>query len=141
MTTTEMVMEKTKIHKPIWRLAVMMLVCYIIYYIPVFISLAGWSVDQTTLTRLHNFYGIDFFALIFFVPVVYSAYKYGIMWALLAAGTTIVALLPYNFIFGNGVATVFQPTAFAIILCAVGAVVAMLQRSDEQRRSNSNELE
>ena len=35
-----------------------------------------------------------------------------------------------------GVAT----TAFAIILSAVGAVVAMLQRSDEERRRSIKEL-
>ena len=141
MITQPVFDRKSQLHKPIWRLAVMMLVCYIVYYIPVFLSLFGTSIDKTTLNQLHNFFGIDFFALIFFVPVVYAAYKYGIFWSLCTALTTMIALLPYNFIFGNGIATVFQPTAFAIILSAVGAVVAMLQKSDLQKRSSSSELQ
>jgi len=49
-------------------------------------------------------------------------------------------LVPYSMFLDAYPFAFFKPTAFAIILSAVGAVVAMLQRSDEQRHRSMREL-
>ena len=124
----------------LWRLGIIMVACIIVYYLPLIAGLGGWTSVQDTLNRLHNFYGLDFYALVFFAPVVYAAYALGVIGAVLTALVCMVVIMPYAFILDAHPSTLFRPTAFAIILSAVGAVVAMLQKGDEQRRRSMNEL-
>jgi len=118
-----------------------MVVCSIIYYLPVIAGLAGGTSAQITLDGFHNLYGIDFYGLVFFAPVVYTAYMLGVMPAVLAALIAMLILLPHAILIDTYPNALFKPTAFVIILSAVGAVVAMLQKSDEQRRRSMKELE
>ena len=124
----------------LWRVAVIMVASSALYYLPTIAGLAGWASAQDMLDRLHNFYGIDFYSLAFFAPVVYAAYVFGIIGALLAAFMTVLILLPYSILIDTYPNALFKPTAFVIILSAVGAVVAMLQKGDEQRRRSVKEL-
>ena len=124
----------------LWRIGIIMMVCFIVYYLPSFAGLGGWKSAQAALNQLHNFYGLDFYALVFFVPVVYAAYTIGVIGAVLTALIAMLFLFPYALILDSHPSALFRPTAFAIILSAVGAVVAMLQKSDEQRRRSMNEL-
>ncbi len=107
----------------------------VFYYLPVIADSFGWTLLQGTLGGLH-----DFFALVFFAPVGYAAFMFGVTGAVLTALIAGLILLPYATLTGYQHAPVFAPAAFAIILSAVGAAVAMLQRSDEQRRRSTNEL-
>jgi len=125
----------------VWQITVMMVTCSIIYYLPTLAGLAGWASLQDALDKLHNFYGIDFYSLAFFAPVVYAAYTFGVIGALLAAFMSMLILLPYSILIDIYPSALFKPTAFVIILSAVGAVVAMLQKGDEQRRRSVKELE
>jgi len=124
----------------LWRITVIMVACSLIYYLPVLASLVGLASIKGVLSQIHNFYGIDFYALVFFAPVVYAAYVRGVMGALLIALLSMVILLPYAILIDIYPNALFKPTAFFLILSAVGAVVAMLQRSDEQRRQSTKEL-
>ncbi len=67
-----------------WLITLILLTCSIIYYLPVFAGLAGWTF-RDTLTKIHDLYGIDFYGIMFFVPVVYTAYVRGISLALVIA--------------------------------------------------------
>jgi signal transduction histidine kinase len=77
---------------------------------------------------------------VFFAPVGYAAYIFGVTGAVLTALISGLILLPYAMLTGSYPDAAFGPTAFGIILSAVGAAVAMLQKSDEQRRRSTNEL-
>ena len=115
-------------------------VCSIIYYLPVIGGLAGWTSIQNTLDGLHNLYGIDFYGLVFFAPVVYAAYVLGVIPAVLTALIAMLILLPYAILIDTYPNALFKPTAFVIILSAVGAVVAMLQKSEQQQRQRMKEM-
>jgi len=124
----------------LWRITAIMVACTIVYYLPVMVGAAGGASAHSLLDIGHDFYGIDFYALVFFAPVVYTAYVLGIGWAIITALIATAILVPYAVLIDPYPNALFKPTAFAIILCAVGSVVAMLQRSDEQRRRNVREL-
>ena len=124
----------------IWHIGLMVAACSIIYYFSVIASFSGLVSLGNTLGALHELYGIDIYSLAFFVPVVYAAYVLGIKGALLTALVSMLILLPYAILIDAYPNALFKPTAFAIILSAVGAVVSMLQKSDEQRRRSMREL-
>ncbi len=138
------------ISKPGWKrirvvpnylnIVAIMAVCAVLYYLPVIAGLAGWASLEVTMGRLHNLFGIDLYGIVFFAPVVYAAYVYGIIGALLAGFTSMLLLLPYAILIDTFPYALFKPSAFLIILSAVGAVVAMVQKSDEQRRRSIREL-
>jgi signal transduction histidine kinase len=77
---------------------------------------------------------------LFFVPVVYAAYSVGVIRAVLVALASMVILMPYSILTTNQPGAFFRPTAFVLIMSAVGAVVAMLQKGDEQRKRSLNEM-
>jgi len=117
-----------------------MVLCTLIYYLPVISGRLGWIGLSESLNNLHNLYGIDFLGLVFFVPVVYSAYVLGVVPAILAALISMIALLPHAILIDNYPNALFKPTAFVIILSAVGAVVAMLQKNEQQHRQSMREM-
>jgi signal transduction histidine kinase len=117
-----------------------MVLCSLIYYLPVFSNLLGWESLYNSLNGLHDFYGIDFLGLIFFAPVVYTAYALGVIPAIMAALVAMLILLPHAILYDNYPNALFKPTAFVIILSAVGAVVAMLQKSEAQHRQRMKEM-
>jgi signal transduction histidine kinase len=114
--------------------------CSLIYYLPDISNQLGWTSVYSSLNGLHDFYGIDFLGLIFFVPVVYTAYALGVMPAILAALAAMFILLPHAILYDNYPSALFKPTAFVIILSAVGAVVAMLQKSEAEHRQRMKEM-
>ena len=123
-----------------WRITALIVACSVLYYLPVLVGGIGQASLQSMLGAFHNFYGIDFYALIFFAPVVYAAYMIGVKGALVTAFISMLILLPHSILIDPYPNALFKPTAFAIILSAVGAVVAMLQKNDEQRRRSVEEL-
>jgi PAS domain S-box-containing protein/putative nucleotidyltransferase with HDIG domain len=112
-----------------------MVACSIFYHLPFFAGLIGWTSLQNALSTLHEFYG-----LVFFAPVVYAAYVFGVIGAMLTAFITILILLPYTTSTAPYLESLFRATAFGIILCAVGAAVALIQKGDAQQRRNMNEI-
>jgi signal transduction histidine kinase len=121
-------------------LAGVMLVCAIIYYLPFIGGLLGWSALETPLNSLHNIFGIDFLGLVFFIPVVYAAYTFGVIPAVGAAFIAMIVLLPRAILVDAYPNALFKPTAFVIILSAVGATVAMLQKSEAEHRQRLKEM-
>jgi len=132
--------KSSRIHPYLWRIAAITVACTLLYYLPVIAGAAGWTSVQHTLGQIHNFYGIDFYGILFFAPVVYAAYMLGISWAIAVALIATFLVIPYAILIDPFPNALFKPTAFAIILSAVGAVVAMLQKSDEQRHRSLREL-
>jgi signal transduction histidine kinase len=122
------------------KISIMFLACTLVYYLPAIIGLGGGILDKGALNSLHNFYGLDFFALAFFLPVVYAAYSIGVLKAVVVALASALVFLPYSIFITDQPGALFRPTSFVLILSAVAAVVAMLQRSDEQRRRSLDEL-
>ena len=114
--------------------------CAVVYYLPAISGRLGWVGVQDSLNNLHNLYGIDFLGLIFFAPVVYSAYVLGVIPAILTAFISMLILLPHAILIDTYPNALFKPTAFVIILSAVGAVVAMLQKSEQQHRQRIKEM-
>jgi K+-sensing histidine kinase KdpD len=117
-----------------------MALCSIIYYLPNIGNQFGWTSLYNSLNGLHDFYGIDFLGLIFFAPVVYAAYVLGVIPAIMAALVAMLILLPNAILIENFPNALFKPTAFVIILSAVGAVVAMLQKSEQQHHQRIKEM-
>jgi signal transduction histidine kinase len=115
-------------------------VCSVIYYLPFIAGSAGWTSMANSMYGLHDFYGIDFLGLVFFAPVVYAAYVLGVIPAVLAALIAMLILLPHAILIDTYPNALFKPTAFVIILSAVGAVVAMLQKSEQQHRQRMKEM-
>jgi len=132
--------KRAKVNPYLWRITVITLACTLLYYLPVIVGFLGLTDTGRALNEFHNFFGIDFYALAFFAPVVYAAYMLGINWAIVMALVATVIVLPYSILIDTYPNALFKPTAFAIILSAVGAVVAMVQRSDEERRRSIKEL-
>jgi signal transduction histidine kinase len=119
---------------------VILVACSVFYYLPVIGGLAGWDSFSDSMNGLHDLYGIDFLGLVFFAPVVYAAYVLGVIPAVLAALIAMLILLPYAILIDTYPNAMFKPTAFVIILSAVGAVVAMLQKSEAQHRQRMKEM-
>ncbi len=119
---------------------VIMVLCSVIYYLPVIGGLFGWTSLENSLNSLHNFYGIDFLGLVFFAPVVYTAYALGVIPAIMAALIAMLILLPHAILIDTYPNALFKPTAFVIILSAVGAVVALLQKSEQEHRQGMKEM-
>jgi signal transduction histidine kinase len=117
-----------------------MALCSVIYYSPVITGVFGWTTLQYNLDSFHNIYGIDFLGLAFFAPVVYAAYALGVIPAILTALIAFLVLLPYAILIDTYPDAMFKPAAFVIILSAVGAVVAMLQKSEAQHRQRIKEM-
>ncbi len=117
-----------------------MVFCSLIYYLPVIGGLFGWTSLENSLNSLHNFYGIDFLGLVFFAPVVYTAYVLGVIPAIMAALIAMLILLPHAILIDTYPNALFKPTAFVIILSAVGAVVALLQKSEQEHRQRMKEM-
>lgn len=129
-----------KIDSHILRIGLMFIACAFFYYLPVIVGLSGGISAQNTLNKLHDFYGLDFYALLFFIPVVYAAYSVGVIKAVFVAFLSMIIFIPYSLFIISQPAALFRPTAFVLILSAVGAVIAMLQRGDSQRRRSMGEL-
>jgi signal transduction histidine kinase len=122
-----------------WVAGIMVLSA-VIYYIPVIGGFFGWTSAQTILNELHNIFGIDLLGLVFFVPVVYAAYSLGVIPAVFTALMAMLILLPHAILVDNYPNAYFKPTAFVIILSAVGAAVAMLQKSEAEHRQRMKEM-
>jgi signal transduction histidine kinase len=127
-------------NKHLRYIIIIMALCAFIYYLPVISGRLGWIGVQDSLNSLHNLYGIDFLGLVFFAPVVYSAYVLGVIPAVLTALVAMLILLPHAILIDTYPNAMFKPTAFVIILSAVGAVVAMLQKSEQQHRQRIKEM-
>jgi len=118
----------------------LMALCAFIYYLPAISGRLGWIGVQDSLNNLHNLYGIDFLGLVFFAPVVYSAYVFGVVPSILTALVAMLILLPHAILIDTYPNALFKPTAFVIILGAVGSVVAMLQKSEQEHRQRIREM-
>src|SRR4030043_550694 len=114
--------------------------CAVVYYLPAISGRLGWIGIQDSLNNLHNLYGIDFLGLVFFAPVVYSAYVLGVVPSIMTALVAMLILLPHAILIDTYPNALFKPTAFVIILGAVGAVVAMLRKSEQQHRQRIKEM-
>jgi len=117
-----------------------MVTAVLVYYLPVIAGLFGWTGLQDGMNQLHNLAGIDFLGLVFFVPVVYTAYIFGVRPAVIVSFISMLMLLPYALLIDNYPNAFFKPTAFVIILSAVGSVVAMVQRSELEHRQRMKEM-
>jgi signal transduction histidine kinase len=117
-----------------------MVICALLYYLPAITGWFGWVSFSESMNGLHNLYGIDFLGLAFFAPVVYAAYVLGVIPAILTALITMLVILPHAILIDTYPNALFKPTAFVIIMSAVGAVVAMLQKNEQQHRQRMKEM-
>jgi signal transduction histidine kinase len=117
-----------------------MVLCTLIYYLPVVAGAIGWTSFSESMNGLHNLYGIDFLGMFYFAPVVYAAYVFGVIPAILTALISMLVLLPHAILIDTYPNALFKPAAFVIILSAVGAVVAMLQKNEYQHRQRMREM-
>ncbi len=127
-------------NKRLRNIIILMAICAFVYYLPVISGGLGWTSAQLTLNNLHDLYGIDFLGLVFFAPVVYAAYVLGVVPAVLTSLVAMLILLPHAILIDNYPNALFKPAAFVIILSAVGAVIAMLQKSENQHRQRIREM-
>lgn len=126
--------------KRLRKIILMMVICAFVYYLPAISGGLGWTTAQVTLNNLHDLYGIDFLGLVFFAPVVYASYVLGVIPAVLTSLVAMLILLPHAILIDAYPNALFKPAAFVIILSAVGAVIAMLQKSENQHRQRIREM-
>lgn len=129
-----------------WHLAAMIAGATLIYYAAHIFGLFGWSSTQNFLLQFHEAYSLAFFA-----PVVYAAYVYGVGSVVLVTLLTMLIIfpyaifispkLPYSIIVAPFSGSLLAPAALGLVLSAVGAAIAMLQRSDEQRQRRMREIQ
>jgi signal transduction histidine kinase len=124
----------------VWYLTAIMAACALFYYLPTIGGALGSASLETTLGNFHDFAGIDFLGLVFFAPVVYAAYIFGVIPSVLTAFVAMFVLLPNAILYDVYPNAFFKPTAFVIILSAVGAVVAMLQKGELEHRLRMKEM-
>jgi signal transduction histidine kinase len=129
-----------RVNKHLRYIIIIMALSAVIYYLPVISGCLGWISAQNTLNSLHNLYGIDFLGLVFFAPVVYAAYVLGVVPAVMTALVAMLLLLPYAILIDTYPNALFKPAAFVIILSAVGAAIAMLQKSEQQHRQRIKDM-
>ena len=72
--------------------------------------------------------------------MVYAAYVLGVIPAIMTALVAMLILLPHAILIDTYPNALFKPTAFVIILSAVGAAIAMLQKSEQQQRQRMKEM-
>lgn len=135
--------EETKnlsLDSPRWHLLAVVAACALVYYVSNLSAALGLQPANGFLSSLHNFYGLDFYAVVFFIPVVYAAYAFGIREAVLLAMAAVVIILPQAIGGSAYPNSLLRPAAFGVILSAVGATIALLQRNDQQRREVASEL-
>ncbi len=138
--------KRKKKKKPFWSdrhfkyITGFMILVTVIYYLPVIGGALGWTGMQNAMNSLHNLWGIDFLGLVYFGPVVYASYIYGVRPAIMTAFISMILLVPHAVLIDTYPNAFFKPTAFFIILSAVGAVVAMLQRSEQEHRLRMKEM-
>ncbi len=123
------------------NLTVLFGLCMALYYSYAIGGILGLASFRDGLRSLHNFYGLDFFALVFFVPVVYAAYTMGVATAVQVAMASALVVVPEKSLNQAYPYSLFRPAAYGIILSAVGAAIALLQKSDAQRQTMIRQLE
>jgi len=123
------------VNRHLWCIAALTLACSLFYYLDAIFGHFGWTAGEDALGKLHDFQG-----LVFFAPVVYAAYVFGLRGALLVALVSMLILYPYVIFVASYEDGLYRTSAFGVILSAVGAAIAMLRSSDEQRRRSMNEL-
>lgn len=126
---------------PTWRIAAFMAAATLFYYLPSLLGLVGLASVAGFLGNLHNLYGFDFLAVVFFGPVIYAAYVAEVKGAVVTALLTMVVLYPYASFLNGYSLGLLQPAAFTIVLSAIGAVIAMLQKGDTERARRMDELQ
>jgi signal transduction histidine kinase len=119
----------------LWRMVILMVACAFFYYLYAVARVLGLTSLEDTLLNHHEFYG-----LVFFVPVVYASYIYGVRGAVLTALVSMLALFPYSLSEVTYPDAVIGPSSFAVILSAVGCVIAMLQKGEAQRLRGRDEM-
>jgi signal transduction histidine kinase len=127
-------------NKHVRNIIIIMASCALLYYLPVICGALGWTAAHDSLNNLHYVFGLDALGLVFFGPVVYAAYTLGVIPSVLTAFVSMLILLPYAILIDTYTNALFKPTAFVIILSAVGSVVAMLQSSERQHRQRIREM-
>ena len=132
-------MKKKMTRGVLWRTIVLLTGATILYYMPTISVIIGFASKDGLIYSLHSLYGIDLYAMVFFIPVAYSAYSSGIKLAFFSALFSMIVLFPYSLTQSHLIA-MLQPAALGIILAAVGSAIAMLQRSDEYSRQRIQEL-
>lgn len=128
-----------------WGIVVSFLGASLVYYLYFFAGLAGLAPLRDALSALHELY-----SLLFFAPVVYAAYAYGVGAAVLVSMMTMLVMLPEAVFLAWSPGTppadrfssgLLPPAALGLVLSAVGATIAMLQKMDTQRQRRVKEME
>jgi signal transduction histidine kinase len=120
--------------KHLWYVTAVMVVGSLFYYLPAIGEKTGWTSLYNSLNGLHDFNGVDVLGIVFFGPVIYAAYALGVIPAIVATVVTLLVRLPQVLLIDNRPEDLFKLAAFIAILAAVGAAVAMWQKSEHQRR-------
>ncbi len=121
-------------NKHLWSVIAITVSGSLLYYLPAIANQAGWSSLYNTLNGLHDFYGVDVLGIMFFVPVIYAAFALGLIPAIIATLTTLLIRLPQVILIDNYPEDLFKLAAFSSVLGAVGAGIAMWQKSEQQSR-------
>ena len=119
----------------LWRVVILMVACAFFYYLYAVARALGLTSLEDTLLNHHEFYG-----LVFFAPVVYASYIYGVRGAVMTALVSMLLLFPYSLSEVTYPDAVLGPSSFAVILSAVGCAIAMLQKGEAQRLRGRNEM-
>src|ERR1039458_7387371 len=133
-------LKTLNLDSPRWRLLAIIAACALFYYMSNITVALGLQSASGFLSSLHNFYGLDFYAIAFFIPVVYAAYAFGIREAVLLAIVAVIVILPQATAASAYPNSVLRPAAFGVILSAVGATIALLQKNDQQRKEAVSEM-
>jgi signal transduction histidine kinase len=130
-----------RVNKHLWAIIAVMALGSLVYYLPAIGERAGWTSLYNALEGFHDLYGVDILGIIFFAPVIYAAIALGLIPAIIATVTTLVVRLPQAILFDNYPEDLFKLAAFIAILAAVGAAIAMWQKSAQESRLYHEQFE
>ena len=119
-------------HRDFYRFYVLVLLfgcCTLFYYFGELVDFAGWEA-----LRWDFFYGVhDIHRLLFFAPIIYAGYFFGVRAAVIVTIVAVNTMLPRAFFISPFPDPILRTVLFIIIAGTIGCLTAMM-RSEYERR-------
>jgi DNA-binding winged helix-turn-helix (wHTH) protein len=111
-------------------LLVLLGVCTLFYYFGELVDLAGWEA-----LRWEVFYTVhDIHRLLFFVPVIYASYFFGVRWAIIVTVVSLAVFLPRAILISSYPDAIPRAVFEAIIAGVAGSLVAVAHHKYQRLR-------
>ncbi|MFC2070595.1 hypothetical protein ACFLTB_05450 [Chloroflexota bacterium] len=110
--------------------------CIVFYYFGELVNWAAWDI-----LRINFFYSVhDMHRLLFLVPIIYSAYVFGMRATIIITIFALMTFLPRAFLISPYPDPLLRMILFTIIAGTIGFLVALVRRESIRRRRLESQL-